>query len=159
MKKDEEDFDREWSKIKADELILVGSPLDMDWGEDDEHAIDMDKSIASEANRGCLEKKKKFLITFLTRKLVELGNRKTTARTLGRDRPLKSLVQLKKGEKIFRVTMEGSDLDETEETAHQQWHSDLERALSAAVGNPPRPKYKKGPCPLRCEFFHPNRSV
>ena len=64
MKKDEEDFDREWSKIKADELILLGSPLDMDWGEDEEHVIDMDKSIASEVNRGCLEKKKKFLITF-----------------------------------------------------------------------------------------------
>ena len=51
MKKDEEDFDREWSKIKADELILLESPLDMDWGEDDEHFIDMDKIIASEANR------------------------------------------------------------------------------------------------------------
>ena len=38
----------------------------------DEHVIDMDKSIASEANRGCLEKKKKFLITFLSRKLVKL---------------------------------------------------------------------------------------
>ena len=32
MKKDEEEFDREWSKIKADKLILLGSPLDMDWG-------------------------------------------------------------------------------------------------------------------------------
>ena len=87
MKKDEEEFERERSKIKVDELILLGSPLDIDWGEDDEHVIDMDKSIASEANRGCLEKKKKFLITFLTRKLVELGNRKTTARNLSMDRP------------------------------------------------------------------------
>ena len=50
----------------------------MDWGENDEHI--MDKTIASEANRGCLERKKRFLITFLTRKLVELGNRKTEGR-------------------------------------------------------------------------------
>ena len=109
MKKDEEDFDREWSKIQADELILLGSPLDMDWGEEDEQVIDMDKSIASEANRGCLEKKKKFLITFLTRKLVELGNRRTTARNLSMDRPQRSSVQVKKGEKTFRLTMEEGD--------------------------------------------------
>ena len=79
MKKDEEDFDREWSKVQADELILLGSPLEMDWGEENEQVIDMDKSIAFEANCGCLEKKKKFLITFLTRKLIKQGNRRTTA--------------------------------------------------------------------------------
>ena len=112
MKKDEEDFDREWSKIKADELMLAGSPLDMDWGEENEHIIDMDKTIASEANRGCLEKKKKFLITFLTRKLVELGNKKTTARTLSREKPIRKVAQLKKGEKVFRLTVEDSDPDE-----------------------------------------------
>ena len=31
-KKDEEDFDQEWSKVQADELMLLGSPLEMDWG-------------------------------------------------------------------------------------------------------------------------------
>ena len=62
----------------------------MDWGEEDKQVIDMDKSIASEANRGCLEKKKKCLITFLTGKLVELGNRRTMARNLSMDRPQRS---------------------------------------------------------------------
>ena len=130
MKKDEEDFDREWSKIKADELILLRSPLDMDLGEDDEHVIDMDKSIASEANRGSLEKKKKFLKTLLTRKLVELGNRRTTARNLSMDRPPRSSVQMKKGEKTFRITMEEGDQDET---LPQKWQSDLEKAIAAAL--------------------------
>ena len=91
MKKDEEDFDREWSKVQADELIQLGNPLDMDWGEENEQVISMDKSIASETNRGCLERKKKFLITFRTRKLIELGNRRITARNLSMDKPQKSL--------------------------------------------------------------------
>ena len=64
------------------------------------------------------------------------------------DRPQRNSVQLK--------TIEENDPDET---APQQWHSDLEKALSAAVGDPPRPKYKKGPCPLCYDFFHPNKSV
>ena len=51
--------------------------------------------------------------------------------------------------------MEDRDPDETMEAAPQQWYSDLERALSAVMGNPTRPKYKKGPCPLP----HPNHSV
>ena len=150
-KKDEEEFEREWSKVKSAELTLLGSPLDKYWVEDDEHVIGMDKSIASEANRGCLKKTKKFLINFLTRKLVKLGNRKTLARNLSMDRPQRNSMQLKKGEKIFQVTIEESDPDEL---APQQWHSDLERALSAAAGDPPKPKYKKGPCPLRCDFFN-----
>ena len=39
------------------------------------------------------------------RKFVELGNRKTTARNLSMDRPQRNSVQLKKGEKIFQVTI------------------------------------------------------
>ena len=52
--------------------------------------------------------------------------------------------------------MEEGDQDES---LPQQWHSDLEKALAAAVGDPPKPKYKKGPCLLRCDFFHPNKSA
>ena len=61
--KDEEEFEREWSKVKTAELTLLGSPLDMDWVEDDKHVIDMDKSIASEATRVCLDKKKSSCLT------------------------------------------------------------------------------------------------
>ena len=57
-KKDEEEFEREWSKVKAAELTLLGGPLDIDWVEEDEHIIDMDRSIATESTRGCLDKKK-----------------------------------------------------------------------------------------------------
>ena len=51
-KKDEEEFEQEWSKVKTAELTLLGSPLDIDWVEDDKHVIDMDKSIASIAEVG-----------------------------------------------------------------------------------------------------------
>ena len=69
-------------------------------------------------------------------------------------------LQLKKEDKIFQVTIEESD---PEEASPQQWHSELERAMGvvspSAEGDPPKPKYKKGPCPLCCEFMHPNKSV
>ena len=134
----------------------MGGPLDIDWVEEDKQLIDMDRSIATESTRGCLDKKKKFLINFLTRKLVELGNRKTSPKNLNIDRPHRNSLQLKKGDKIFQVNKEESD---PEEESPKQWHSELEIALSAAVGDPPKPKYKKGPCPLHCEFLHPNKSV
>ena len=72
----------------------------MDWMEKDENVIDMDRSISivTESTRGCLEKKKKFLINFLTRKLVELGNKKTSARNLNIERSQRNSNQLKKGE-------------------------------------------------------------
>ena len=63
-KMDEEEFEREWSKLKVAEFTLLGSPLDMDYTEEDENVIDMDRSIATKSTRGCLEKKKKFLINF-----------------------------------------------------------------------------------------------
>ena len=87
-KKDEEEFEREWSKVKAAEWTLLGGPLGIDWVEEDKRIIDMDRSIATESTRSCLVKKKNFLINFLTRKLVELGNRKASARNLNIDRPL-----------------------------------------------------------------------
>ena len=43
-RKDKEEFEREWSKVKAVEVALFVGPLDVDWTEDDEGAIDMDKS-------------------------------------------------------------------------------------------------------------------
>ena len=76
------------------------------------------------------------------------------------DKPQRGSVQVKRGEKTFRITMEDGDQDEA---LPQQWQSDLEKALAAAVGDlpkePGKPKYKKGPCPLRCEFSHPNKSA
>ena len=65
------------------------------------------------------------MINFLTRKLVELGNRRTSARNLSIDRPPRTSVQLKRGDKTFLVTIEESD---SEETPGRLWHSDLERA-------------------------------
>ena len=111
-KMDEEEFEREWSKLKVAEFTLLGSPLDMDYTEEDENVIDMDRSIATKSTRGCLEKKKKFLINFLTRKLVELRNRKTSARNLNIDRLQRNSIQLKKGEKVFQVSTEESDPEE-----------------------------------------------
>ena len=46
-KKDEEEFECEWSKVKAAELTMLGGPLDIDWAEEDEHVIDMDRRIAT----------------------------------------------------------------------------------------------------------------
>ena len=51
-------------------MTLIGGPLDVDWTKDDEGAIDMDKSITTESTQGCLDKKKTFLVNFLSRKPV-----------------------------------------------------------------------------------------
>ena len=45
-KKDKEEFEQEWSKVKVVEMILIRGPLDMDWTEEDENAINTDHSIA-----------------------------------------------------------------------------------------------------------------
>ena len=65
-KKDKEEFEQEWSKVKAVEMTLIGGPLDMDWTEEDKNGINTNRSIATESMRGCLDKKKTFLINFLT---------------------------------------------------------------------------------------------
>ena len=70
-------------------MTLFVGPLDVDWTEDDEGAIDMDKSIAKESTRGCLDKKKTFLVNFLSRKLVKIGNGRTAVRNLNLDKSQK----------------------------------------------------------------------
>ena len=74
-------------------MTLIGGPLDMDWTKEDQNAIDMDRSIATASTRGCLDKNKTFFINNLTHKLVELGNRKTSARNLSMDKPQKGSIQ------------------------------------------------------------------
>ena len=51
------------------------------------------------------------------------------------DKPQRGSVQVKRGEKTFRITMEDGDQDEA---LPQQWQSDLEKALAAAVGDLPK---------------------
>ena len=70
-------------------MTLFVGPLDVDWTEDDEGAIDMDKSIAKESTRGCLDKKKTFLVNFLSRKLVKIGNGRTAVRNFNLDKSQK----------------------------------------------------------------------
>ena len=56
--------------------------MDEDWPEENDGGMDMNKSIAAENTKGCLEKKKISLANFLNRKLIEIGNRKSAARNL-----------------------------------------------------------------------------
>ena len=97
---------------------------------------------------------------FLTHKLVEMGNRKTSAKNLSMDKPQKVSIQFKKGDKVILITIEGGD---PEDGASRHWQEELYRALgmvtSMAAEDPVKPWYKKKPCPLRCDFMHPNGSV
>ena len=67
----------------------------------------MDRTITEEVTKGSLEEKKDFLVRFLKRKLLEMGNKQATAITLGEDRspkrkPNKS-VRFRKGERMFSL--------------------------------------------------------
>ena len=73
-----------------------------------------------------------------------MGNRKTSARNLNIDKPQRSSIQLEKGDKVFQITIEGSD---PEGGPSHHWHTELERALgvvtSTAAEDSGKPKYKK----------------
>ena len=75
------------------------------------------------------------------------------------DKPQKVSIQFKKGDKVIQITMEGGV---PEDGASRHWQEELDRALgmvtSMAAEDPAKPWYKKKPCPLRCDFMHPNGS-
>ena len=72
----------------------------------------------------------------------------------------KRTLQVKKGEKIFNITIQESD---EEDGACIPLTAHLERALGVVVStsteDPGKPHYKKKPCPIRCEYQHPNGLV
>ena len=68
--------------------------------------------------KGSLEKKRAFMVKFLNRKNYELGNRKISQRTLKIDSQVAgkstTTFKLKKGEKIFHIKVEDSDVEDGE---------------------------------------------
>ena len=78
-----------------------------DTDDEDGTGIDMNKTITEEVTKGSLEEKKDFLVLFMKRKLLEMGTKQATARTLGEDkspeRKPKKSVRFKRGDRVFRV--------------------------------------------------------
>ena len=79
-----------------------------DSDEDEEDlGIDLNKTIAEEISKGSIDSKKDFLVKFLRRKLLELGQKQATARTLGEDmspeKKGKRPVRFRRGDKVSRV--------------------------------------------------------
>ena len=121
MRRDSNEFVQDWAKERAKSILANEANEETD--EEDGTGIDMDKTIIEEVTKGSLEEKKDFLVLFLKRKLLEMGTKQATARTLGEDkspeRKAKKGVRFKRGERMFRVLElnEGdysSDSDELE---------------------------------------------
>ena len=79
LRRDSEEFGAEWAKERAKSMI--GGEESDEYDEED-GGIDLNRTIAEETLKGSLEEKKNFLIKFLKRKLLEMGQKQATARTL-----------------------------------------------------------------------------
>ena len=83
----------------------------------------MNRTIAEKSMKGSLEEKKNFLIKFLKRKLLEMGQKQAIARTLGEDtspeRKSKRTVRFRRGDKVFSVkeVISGNSSSENEDEA------------------------------------------
>ena len=75
-KRDGNEFASEWAKERAKSMMTNAAPESSD---DDDAGIDMNRTILDEIT-------KDFLVTFLKRKLLEMGGKQATARTLGDDK-------------------------------------------------------------------------
>ena len=119
MRRDSNEFVQDWAKERAKSMIANEAKEESE--DEDGTGIDMNKTIDEEVNKGSLEEKKDFLVNFLKRKLIELGSKQATARTLGEDRsperkPKKS-VRFKRGDRVFRL-MELDDKDSSSDSDH-----------------------------------------
>ena len=126
--------------------------------DEDGTGIDMNKTITEEITKGSLEEKKDFLVNFLKRKLIELGTKQATARTLGEDksperRPKKS-VRFKRGYRVFRLL----ELDDKDLSSDSEDVEDFEMifTMNEDVRKKETGKSKKKnkfplkKCPIRC---------
>ena len=84
LRKDVSEFRREWSKEKASAMLSMSVPE----SDDEDKLVDLDKTITEENKSGSLTAKKDFLIKFLQRKLLELGDQQVTERTLGKQQKM-----------------------------------------------------------------------
>ena len=105
MRRDSNEFVQDWAKERAKSMLANEAAEESE--DEDGTGIDMNKTITEEITKGSLEEKKDFLVNFLKRKLIELGTKQATARTLGEDksperRPKKS-VRFKRGDRVFRL--------------------------------------------------------
>ena len=127
-----------------------------------EQELTWKKNIDEEVNTGSLEEKKDFLMNFLKRKLIELGSKQATARTLGEDkspeRKPKKSVRFKRGDRVFRL-MELDDKDSSSDSDHVE-DFDLiftmnEDVRKKETGKSKRyvkkNKFPQKKCPIRCE--------
>ena len=73
LKTDTNEFAREWSKLKAINMMVSHESDESE--EDPEKLIDMDGTITEESKLGSLESKKDFLIRVLKQKLLKLGDK------------------------------------------------------------------------------------
>ena len=92
--------------------------------------------------------------------MVKIGNGRTAVRNLNLDKSQKENTPSQEREKIFNIMIQESD---EEDGACIPLTAHLERALGVVVStsteDPGKPHYKKKPCPIRCEYQHPNGLV
>ena len=81
MRRDGNEFVQDWAKERAKSMLANEATEETE--DEDGTGIDMNKTITEEVTKGSLEEKKDFLVLFLKRKLLEIGTKEATSRTLG----------------------------------------------------------------------------
>ena len=138
--------------------------------EEDEAEFDMDKTISEESKHGSLEQKKDFLISFLKRKLLELGDKQASLRTLGENensiRKTSKNVRFKRGDNIFKVvevTDDGEEVFPTESDEEFERifvnNEKVEKSSKQKRDKGRNSKYPKKRCPIKCGKEHSYGSV
>ena len=156
LKRDHNEFVNEWAKKRAKAMFASEGGEETD--DEDGTGIDMNKTISEEIKKGSLDEKKEFLVEFLKTKLIELGSKQASARTLGEDKspernPRKS-VRFKRGDKIFRLLEVGGN--DSFSDSDNELSEEFEAILALkddkkGKGSKKKNKFPLKKCPLRCE--------
>ena len=166
LRRDGAEFGTEWAKERARSMMATEIPEASD--EDDDMGIDLNRTIADEISKGSLEAKKDFLVRFLKTKLLELGQKQATARTLGEDRSperRKKSVRFKRGDKVFRMKEIDPGECTSDEDEVEGLIDDFETLFLMNEDDRPKKTKKKASsvskkCPIRCpKADHVNGSL
>ena len=156
MRRDSNEFVQDWAKERAKSMLANEATEDTD--DEDGTGIDMNKTITEEVTKGSLEEKKDFLVLFMKRKLLEMGTKQATARTLGEDkspeRKPKKSVRFKRGDRVFRVL----ELNEEDFSSDSDELEDFEAIFTANEDirkkepgrGKKKTKFSSKKCPIRC---------